>query len=84
MGGGHGGGSGAGAEEEKRVDVTEEGKQLVRICSSQIKVEWAKTSLCDIVFNCDIIMASKLFEFFLFKDVTKNAGIYRLKSLSPS
>ena len=52
MGGGRGGGQGGGAEEEKRVDVTEEGKQLVRICSSQIKVEWAKTSFCDIVFNC--------------------------------
>ena len=34
-GGGRGGGQGGGAEEEKRVDVTEEGKQLVRICSSQ-------------------------------------------------
>ena len=51
-GGGHGGGLGGGAEEEKRVDVTEEGKQLVRICSSEIKVERAKTSFCDIVFNC--------------------------------
>ena len=30
-GGGHGGGCGGRAEEEKRVDVTEEGKQLVRI-----------------------------------------------------
>ena len=30
-GGGHGGGLGGGAEEEKRVDVTEESKQLVRI-----------------------------------------------------
>ena len=37
MGGGHGGGRGGGAEEEKRVDVTEEGKQLVRIRSSQKK-----------------------------------------------
>ena len=42
MGGGHGGGSGAGAEEEKRVDVTEEGKQLVRTCSSQIKSRMGK------------------------------------------
>ena len=55
-GGGHGGGCGGGAEEEKRVDVTEEGKQLVRICSSQKKVEWAKT------YFCDITMTLKLFE----------------------
>ena len=40
-GGGYGGGLGGGAEEEKRVDVTEEGKQLVRIISIQIKVERA-------------------------------------------
>ena len=37
MGGGSGGGQGGGAEEEKRVDVTEEGKQLVRIRSSKKK-----------------------------------------------